>query len=293
MLFVKEQYNTESYTIKEKIVKIHELITGKYKECVPEPIQHRRNADKMKLGDITVITLAIGQLIMGIKSERKWYEFCKTNFCDIIENFCDRSRYNRIKNNLCGVIRLLFDEITKEFAQPEYAVIDSVPVPVCKLVRAKRLKLFKCEGATYGYCAAKKEHYFGYKLHLVCNLDGVPIDFLLTPANVDDRAAALQIAEHCRAVRLLGDKGYVGRAFYDEMLRMGISFYPLYRKNMKNPPYHKAFFPCFRRYRKRIETAFSSLSVQYYLQNVTQKMLRGLIFHISLILLSFYFAFFF
>jgi len=293
MLFVKEQYSTKSYTIKEKIIKIHTLIAEKYSECVPQPIQHRRNADKMKLGDVSVITLAIGQLIVGEKSERKWYEFCKANLCDVIENFCDRSRYNRIKNNLCDIIRLLFDEITKEFSQPEYAIIDSAPVPVCKLVRAKKLKLFKYEGATFGYCAAKKEHYFGYKLHLVCNLDGVPIDYLLTPANVDDRAAALEIAEHCRAIRLLGDKGYVGKAFHDEMLSKGISIYPLYRKNMKVPPYPKALFPCFRRYRKRIETVFSSLSSQYDFQNVTRKILRGLASHIALVLLALFLSLFF
>ena len=44
-----------------------------------------------------------------------------------------------------------------------------MPIPVCKFGRAYFSKLFK-DISTYGYCASKKETYFGLKLHEVLGL---------------------------------------------------------------------------------------------------------------------------
>jgi len=42
-----------------------------------------------------------------------------------------------------------------------------MPVPVCKRVRARRWRTVR--GRTYcGYCPAKREKFFGWRLHLVC-----------------------------------------------------------------------------------------------------------------------------
>src|SRR5207237_9561148 len=61
-------------------------------------------------------------------------------------------------------------------------VIDSLPVPVCRRVRARRCG--KVRGRAYcGYCAAKQEKFFGWRLHLVCTTDGVPVACVLLPAS--------------------------------------------------------------------------------------------------------------
>jgi hypothetical protein len=67
----------------------------------------------------------------------------------------------------------------------EVFVIDSLPVPVCRRVRARRCR--KVRGRIYcGYCAAKDEKFFGWRLHLICTPAGVPVRFAMLPASLHD-----------------------------------------------------------------------------------------------------------
>jgi len=44
-------------------------------------------------------------------------------------------------------------------------VVDGLPMPVCKFARAYFSRVFKGKAA-YGYCAAKKERYYGFRGHI-------------------------------------------------------------------------------------------------------------------------------
>ncbi len=48
------------------------------------------------------------------------------------------------------------------------------------------------------------------KIHVVSDLYGNPIDYLLTKANVDDRDALYELSEIVNIRTLFEDKGYVG-----------------------------------------------------------------------------------
>ena len=64
-------------------------------------------------------------------------------------------------------------------------IIASMPVPVCKRVRARRCRTM--QGRAYGgYCAAKHEKFFGWRLHLVCTMGGLPVAFSLPPGGFHD-----------------------------------------------------------------------------------------------------------
>ena len=54
-----------------------------------------------------------------------------------------------------------------------------------KFGRAHFCRAFKFEGATYGHCAAKKQTYFGYKVHALTTVEGAVMIFEITPANID------------------------------------------------------------------------------------------------------------
>jgi len=79
---------------------------------------------------------------------------------------------------------LALDLVCEVFARDTAAfTLDSLPVPVCKRVRASRCT--KVRGAQfYGYGAAKEEKFFGWRLHLVCTGAGVPVGFDLLPASL-------------------------------------------------------------------------------------------------------------
>ncbi len=75
--------------------------------------------------------------------------------------------------------------------------------------------------ADYGYCAARKMKYFGYKLVMLSTLEGLPIADELVPANTDEREAVegvLQVAHGCD---IYGDKGFIGEDWRREASPLG------------------------------------------------------------------------
>jgi IS5 family transposase len=136
-------------------------------------------------------------------------------------------------------------------------IVDSMPIPVCRRARAKRCT--KVIGATYeGTCSAKNERYFGWKLHLVCDL-GIPTRFLLRPARAHDTTAVVDLA--CTlpfGAVLLGDRGYVSEPLRHQLdARYGVTMIAIHRANMQsNTPAEQLLF---RMHRKRIETCKSQL----------------------------------
>src|SRR3954471_20406538 len=76
------------------------------------------------------------------------------------------SRFNRRAHALADWFTLLLDLLGELFATGEAFVLDSMPLPVCRRARAGRCR--KVRGREYcGYCAAKEEKFFGWRLHLV------------------------------------------------------------------------------------------------------------------------------
>lgn len=95
------------------------------------------------------------------------------------------SRFNRRLHALSEWVYGIVTLLGELFATGEVFIIDSMPLPVCKRVRARRCK--KVRGKVYcGYCAAKHEKFFGWRLHLICTAEGVPVAFDLLPASLQD-----------------------------------------------------------------------------------------------------------
>lgn len=106
------------------------------------------------------------------------------------------SRFNRhlhaLMDHLWQISHLLGDL----FASGTIFIIDAMPVPVCKRVRAKRSR--KVQGdAYYGYCASKQEKFFGWQLHLVCDANGVPVSFDFAKA-VKARVPLIDLFPQCQ-----------------------------------------------------------------------------------------------
>ena len=93
-------------------------------------------------------------------------------------------RFNPRLHALQDILLLIASVLGEMLATGNVLVIDTMPVPVCKRVRAERCR--KVHGNAYlGYCASKREYYCGWQLHLVCDAAGVPVTFELLPAKWD------------------------------------------------------------------------------------------------------------
>lgn len=81
-------------------------------------------------------------------------------------------------------------------------------IPLCCLSRAPRCRSFPAE-ASYGYCAAKDEPFYGFRRHLLISASGMSTGFTLTPANVDEPEAWDILAEI--EGLLIGAQGYINQ----------------------------------------------------------------------------------
>jgi hypothetical protein len=113
-------------------------------------------------------------------------------------------------------------------------VIDSLPLPVCRRVRARRCR--KIRGCAYcGYCAAQKGQFFGWRWHLICTPGGIPVSFPLLSAAFHDLPPVHELAVVLPpGARLFGDKAWNSAADATSMRAdTGVRRIPVRREHMQ------------------------------------------------------------
>jgi len=144
---------------KDFFIAVYTIIDDIYKTVISKHIQNRRNIATAIMSDSEIITISIVGELHTIDSEKAWYSYCRKNFSDLFPNFCDRSRFNRIRRDLHAVIneiRKSLNEILQPLNTP-YRIVDSAPVAVCHFGRAKFHKTYRGYGASYGRFLPKKK----------------------------------------------------------------------------------------------------------------------------------------
>lgn len=132
-----------------------------------------------------------------------------------IESKIERSVYNRRKRKLFPFIELLRMKMVEKFNEFEqYFVVDSMPLEVCKMARSSRRKI--CKDLEYafpirGFCASQNLHFYGYKLHAICSIEGVFQCFDLSPASVHDIHYLQDLKLQLSNCVLIGEKGYLSQ----------------------------------------------------------------------------------
>jgi ribosomal protein S30 len=168
-------------------------------------------------------------------------------------------------------------KMAHRFNGPEsYFVADSMPLEVCKLSRSSHSKI--CKETPYalpsrGYCASRGLHFYGFKLHAVCSIEGVFQSFDLSPASVHDIHYLKDIKQQMSDCVLLGGKGYLSSEIQLDLFEsVNVRLETPKRKNQKD--YRPQFYP-FKKYRKRIETLFSQLCDQFMIRRNYAKSFQG------------------
>lgn len=229
---------------------------------------------KSKLSDIELIAIDLTAQYMSIDSECQLFRVFKgLDF----ENKIERSVYNKRKRNLAPFIEKVRQKLASKFNEFEnYFVIDSMPLEVCKLSRSSRAKI--CREDFYsspdkGFCASQQMHFYGYKLHAVCSINGVFESIDITKASVHDIHYLKDIKSQLSDCVLLGDKGYLSSKYQLDLFETAnIKLETPKRVNQKE---YKSQPYIFRKSRKRIETLFSQLCDQFKIRNNYAKTFQG------------------
>jgi hypothetical protein len=180
-----------------------------------------------------------------------------------IINMLSESRLNRRIHEIdISIWQNIFHIVARSFSESkenlEY-LVDSMPVEVCMNVRSYRCRLLS--GKQFiGFCKAKKKFYYGFKLHMITNTKGKPIEFTITPASVAD-ITALKIMDIDLAPGsiIYGDKAYTSYVLEDYLAEIEeIKLIPDRKANLKRQ--HSGSIRYLQSIlRKRIETTFSQL----------------------------------
>lgn len=191
----------------------------------------------------------------------------------------ERSRFNRRRRNLMQAINQIRQIVLSllDLAQDAYGAIDSLPVPVMMFHLApQRSREWDVAGASFGYCASKKQTFFGYRLHILVTLGGVIVDFELTAANADERESAQDLLANQAGRTFLGDKGYVGADLAGRLREQAQVRLVALRRVNQHAPLPEALTRLVKRFRQIIETVNSQLAEQFLLQHNDAHSFSGL-----------------
>jgi hypothetical protein len=228
-----------------------------------------------KLSDKQLIALVFAAESLGLDSERHLFRQLPSTLAGLI----DRSVFNRRRRQLAVHVEHFRQRLLTDLAPAEDTYfVDSMPLEVCKLGRAKRLRICQETEETrpdFGYCAAHKAYYFGYKLHAVCTPQGVIKTFDLSKASTHDIHYLNDLKSQLDHCVLVGDKGYLSRQYQNDLFdTAAIRLETPMRHNQHD---YKPFNPLLRKTRKRIETLFSQLCDQFMIRRNYAKSFQGLV----------------
>lgn len=174
-----------------------------------------------------------------------------------------KSRFNRRLHALPETLwKLLFWTLAQihQKTNPESLhIVDTFPVPVCRNIRISRCHIYQQE-AFRGYCASKKEYFFGLKVCLIITASGAPVEVLIVPGSTCDISALRSMELDLPAgSTLIGDGGFLDREFEAALLEEAcVRLVVPRRANMKDQLEGCLAYVC-GVYRKRVETTFSQL----------------------------------
>lgn len=248
-------------------------------------IESKHQIRTPKLSDLELVALNITAEYMSIHSELQLFRTIKGTK---LEQKIERSIYNKRKRNLFSYIEKIREHLSSQFSDfTDVFIVDSTPIEICKISRANRSDICSTDEIqpAFGYCAAQKSRYFGYKLHAVCDKNGVFHSYDFTPANVHDVNYLKNLKYEFENCLLIGDRGYISKELQVDLFNYSnINLSVPMRKNQHD---FVAFSKTKSKIRKRIETAISQLNGQFNIHINLAKTFLGLATRIASKITSF------
>ncbi len=219
----------------------------------------RKRGFKPKLADSEVITMEIIGEFKGFHEDKGIYRYFKQHWLDLFPKMPYRSNFVRQAASLWKVKERFFEYLQTQKEQ-WLQIVDSMPIEVCKFVRAKYTKLFKGL-ASYGKWFGQT--FFGYKLHLKISRIGIIRSFIV--ANIHDITCVEELVGEDNPRLVLGDKGYRSESLRKRLWQQrGIYVHTSLRRNdAKTSPLPKLTIRKLTGIRRLVETVAGQLEQQF------------------------------
>jgi hypothetical protein len=223
-----------------------------------------------KLSDAELLTLAVAQVLLGVRSEARWLRFVPRALPGAFRYLPGQSGYNKRLRGALPLIKRLIRALAADtdlWSDPVW-VIDSTPVE-CARSRPTVQRSNLAGWAGYGYCSSHSRFFWGLRLHLVCTPAGLPITWALAHPKLDERQVLMAVLEHdptLSAARpgltIIADKGYASAELDRFLAERGVALLrPSYRNRARRPGEH-----LLKPIRQLIESVHDSLKGQLDLE---------------------------
>lgn len=271
--------------LEDTIIKIYLMIDKKYLD-ITKGCPIRKGGFEPKLTDVEAITIEVIGEMQSRNGDRAIWQYFKDHWLHYFPNLPSYKTFAKQCANLTWTKKTILERIFPP--KENIHIIDGVPMPICHNARAHRSRTL-ANACTWGYCASKNEHYHGLKGHLLIGKSGLISEFIVTPANTDERSVLPNFINKIKGL-LVGDKGYISKEMSDELMHHGINLQTPMRKNMPDER-PKKLVKWLMYIRKSVETALSVLIDKFSITKIkahdmwhfTSKLTRKLLaynFHI-------------
>lgn len=258
----------------EMCIWVYVVLDDLYREM--EMGGHRRGPQP-QCSDSELLTIIVVSECKGWENETEWYYHWYA-YRSLFRHFPERTRLNRRRRALTGILnQMRFKLLQRLEAQLESrCILDSFPIEVVQFGRVPQSTGdWWQHQAAYGYNPTTQRHFFGYKLYLLVTLTGMIVDFMLAPANVDERVAADELLDPYTDLLILADKGFVSQQWCHDLATRNRITLLTDRRDNQHARLPKPLRRWLHTHRQRVETVFSQCAHQFHLHSTLARSFSG------------------
>jgi hypothetical protein len=277
--------------LEDFIIYVYCCVADIYPQVVDVPLRCR--GFEPKLTDSEVIAMEIVGEFLGKDQDKGIWQYFRNHWHPWFPHLGSRANFAKHCANLWAVKQRILGHLSTKLNgySDSIHLVDGFPMPVCRITRAPKSECFKGE-ASYGYCAAKDEFYYGFEGHIIINLAGVISGYTFAPANIDERDVLQDMTQGLRGL-LIGDKGFIKPALKKELAAQGIDLQTPLRKNMIDTR-PASFVQQLMSVRRLVETVIGQLADRFNIEKVlardlwhlTNRFVRKLLAHTVAVILN-------
>ncbi len=230
-------------------------------ETIPQATGGRRlrqRGPQPVLADSEVVTMEVVGEYLGLEQDSALFSYFRHHYAHFFPALrtLHRTTFVRQAANLWWLKEHLWQQLLDRVPHdPTFAIVDSLPLPVCPFARAYRCQRFRGEAA-FGKDTLVRQTFYGLRVHVRLEWPGVIVRFCVAPANAHELTALPALAEQTVGT-LVGDRNYWSPATTTEWQQLGVDLLAPYRSAKRDP--HPRWSAVLSRVRYRIDTVFGQL----------------------------------
>jgi hypothetical protein len=248
----------------------------------------RRRGAMPQLADSEVITMEVVGSYLLITQDKALYDYFRRHYRHFFPALAHlhRTTFVRQAANLWALKERLWCWLRDTLIRydPTVAIVDSLPLLVCRFARSARC-VREAVVAAYGKDHSQKQTFYGFRLHLRLCWPGVITQVFLAPANEQDFEIAPGLPQGTWGLAL-GDRNYWVPRIQAELRRSGVILLAPFRR-ASSPKSKATESKVLGRVRYLVETVFGQLTDRCGIKriwardlwHVRNRLLRAILLH--------------